>query len=161
MMKTLTFISLMILVGTGCTATIPGDSSAPAHTLVPTPLERVNLSKTGLKVFPMEILRNRSIVELNISENVIDGAMPAEIRHLKHLKSLDASGNRMTGVPAEIGQLSKLEVLNLSNNLLTGLPHELGNLSNLKILNLKGNDISATDLEIIRSAIPDTKILVD
>lgn len=67
-------------------------------------------------------LSNQNLEVLNISDNNLRGALPAEIRNLRNLKVLNASNNQMTGVPAEIGQLAELEVLDLSNNQLTGLP---------------------------------------
>lgn len=166
-MKTFGLITLsLILLGAGCaSAPEPTAPSAPAPAATspvpPTDL-RIDRSGEGLTSFPMEILDMDRAVELNLSDNRLTGAMPAEIRHLSRLKVLNASGNLMTGVPAEIGQLSDLEILDLSDNLLTGLPHELGGLSSLKILNLRGNDVSKTDLEIIRASLPSqARILTD
>ena len=88
------------------------------------------------------------------------GALPAEIRHLSNLITLDASNNQMTGIPAEVGQLSNLEYLNFANNQLTGLPYELGNLKNLKVLNLSGNNPAQADLEIIKQGIPNAQIIL-
>lgn len=114
----------------------------------------LDLSGRNLDKLPYYVLSYTGLEELDLSNNSISEALPAEIRLLQNLKVLDASNNKMTGVPAEIGQLSKLEILNLSNNQLTGLPYELGNLKNLKILNLSGNDYSQQDLEIIKKGLP-------
>lgn len=153
----------LIVLGAGCATGIPAPSafsdapSAPAAASA----GRIDLSGKGLEAFPTEVLGRTDAVELDISDNRLTGAMPAEIRRLSRLKALDASGNRMTGVPAEIGQLSELETLDLSDNLLTGLPHELGTLPKLRFLDLRGNDISLADLEIIRAGLPGTEILTD
>lgn len=163
-MKTLFIASLMLLVGAGCTSTVPYTSptDSSAETSTSTSSLRMNLSREGLTEFPMSVFTQKNIVELNISHNALRGAMPSQINVLKKLQSLDASHNQMTGVPAEIGQLPALEILNLSDNQLTGLPYELGNLSNLKILNLRGNHVSQADLDIIRKSLPaSTQILVD
>jgi Leucine-rich repeat (LRR) protein len=114
----------------------------------------IDLSNQGLVNIPSSVFNQTSLEELDISHNLLTGAIPAEIRHLSNLRVLNASDNLMTGVPAEIGQLQKLETLDLSNNQLTGLPNELGNLKNLKILNLSGNQYSQQDLESIRSSLP-------
>lgn len=121
----------------------------------------LNLSNQGLTKLPDYVLKMSSLEELNISNNRISGALPAEIHNLKNLQILNVSNNQLTGVPAEVGQLQYLEVLDLSNNKLTGLPHELGNLKKLKVLNLSGNDYSKQDLEIIKKDLsPSVKIII-
>lgn len=116
----------------------------------------LDLSGQGLTNTPSYVFDKTSIQELNLSNNKLDGALQAEVRHLKNLKILNLSNNQFTGVPAEIGQLQNLQILDLSNNDLTGLPYELGNLSNLKILNLKGNNYSSLDLNIIKESLSNT-----
>jgi Leucine-rich repeat (LRR) protein len=126
----------------------------------PSSSRSLDLSNQGLEKLPESVLRRTDLESLNLSNNALSGALPAEIRHLNRLRSLDLHANRMTGVPAEIGQLSQLEVLNLADNQLTGLPYELGNLKNLKILDLSGNNYSVQDLEkILENLPPDTNII--
>lgn len=121
------------------------------------PKSRVlNLSNQGLKSIPSDVFSQINIEELNVSNNLLTGAIQAEIRHLSKLKILNASHNQMTGVPAEIGQLQDLEILDLSNNQLTGLPNELGNLKNLKTFDISGNNYSQQDLDYIISKLPKT-----
>ena len=114
----------------------------------------LDLSSQGLDKLPSYVLGLSNLEELNISNNKITGALPAEIHNLSKLRVLNASNNLMTGVPAEVGQLQNLEVLDLSNNKLTGLPYELGNLKKLKTLNLSGNNYATQDLEIIKKGLP-------
>lgn len=122
----------------------------------------IDLSNQGLTHVPSYVFDRTNTEELNLSHNFLTGSIQAEIRHLTHLKFLNASNNLMTGIPAEIGQLQNLEVLDLSNNKLTGLPNELGNLRNLKILNLSGNQYSKMDLDGIRKNLPSSvNIIVD
>jgi len=114
----------------------------------------LDLSGRGLTSVPQDVFSRTDLTNLDLSSNNLTGALPAEIRHLKHLRTLNLSHNQFTGVPAEIGQLTDLEVLDLSYNFITGLPHELGHLTNLKILNLTGNDYSTYDLDIIKQTLP-------
>jgi len=119
----------------------------------------IDLSGQGLSKAPVYIFDKTNTQVLNLSQNNLDGALQAEIRHLQKLYALDLSDNQFTGVPAEIGQLKKLEVLDLSNNALTGLPYELGNLSKLKVLNLTGNAYSTADLEVIKKSLPSVTVI--
>jgi len=114
----------------------------------------LDLSRQNLTKAPSYIFDRTQIEELNLSNNLLEGSLQAEVRHLQNLRVLNLSNNEFTGLPAEVGQLKNLEVLDLSNNDLTGLPNELGNLSKLKFLNLKGNNYSVHDLNIIRESLP-------
>ena len=62
------------------------------------------------------------------------------------MKTLDLSNNQLDGpIPATLGQLTNLETLDLSSNQLTGsIPPELGNLTNLKTLNLTENPLTGS-----------------
>lgn len=121
----------------------------------------LDLSGTNLSSVPQEVFSRRELIRLDLSDNALTGALPAEVRQLVSLQELDLSGNRFTGVPAEIGQLSRLTRLDLSDNPITGLPYELGNLSALTELDLRGTQYSKIDLDIIRAKIPQTTILTD
>lgn len=110
----------------------------------------LDLSNQNLSALPKYVLGKNDLEILNLSNNNLTGALPAEIRQLKNLKVLNLSHNQMTGLPAELGQLSSLEILDVSYNKLTGLPYELGNLSNLKTFILTGNNYATADLQIIK-----------
>ena len=165
------FISGLLLSGCALTnGPAPAESTKPADNYQPALPEKepaqvpaaskLDLSGQGLDKVPEYIFRETGLEELDLSDNRLTGAMPAEIRQLIKLKMLNASNNLMTGVPAEIGQLKDLEVLDLSGNQLTGLPYELGNLKNLKTLDLSGNKYSEYDLNIIRQSLPATVNIV-
>ncbi len=119
----------------------------------------LNYANQGLTQFPKDALSHTDAVSLDLSGNDLTGALPAEIRKLANLQTLDISNNRMTGIPAEIGQLKNLKTLNYSNNQITGLPMEIGNLTQLQTLDLRGNpNISQQDLSKIRAKLTNTDI---
>ncbi len=142
--------------------TTPQSTSA-AETSMPTSAGKtLDLSNKGLTVISRDILDDSSVTTLDVSNNNLTGSLPAEIRKLNNLTVLLAANNKMTGIPAEIGQLSKLQTVNFANNNISGLPQEIGNLKNLVTLDLRGNPkVSNYDISLIKSKIPNAKILTD
>lgn len=155
--------SILLLIGAGCSGgmwpALPSTSTRGNDAQVSE--ISLDLSGRGLTRVPEDIFSHINLEVLNLSNNALTGALPAEIRSLQSLRSLDASTNDMTGIPAEIGQLSALQYLDLSDNAFTGLPNELGNLTSLIWLDLRGNAIAMQDLEGIREKLLNTEILVD
>ena len=83
---------------------------------------------------------------VNLADNVLSGAIPADVADLSSLMTLDLSRNGLTGsIPSELGGLSNVTTLNLSRNGLTGsIPTVLGNASSLTNLNLAGNGLTGS-----------------
>jgi hypothetical protein len=120
----------------------------------------VNLSGRNLRAVAQDIFAIQGVTTLDLSNNVLTGSLPAEVRLLSNLRVLDLSDNQFTGVPAEIGQLAELRVLDLSNNPITGLPYEIGNLSKLEKLDLSGTKYSRQDLQVIKEKLPPSMVIV-
>lgn len=158
----------LLFVGSGCVGapvvSTPDEPDTKAPVVVEelgNAAEKADLSNQGLVSVSQDIFDRTELVELNLSHNRLTGAIPAEIRKLSKLRTLDLSDNAMTGLPAEVGQLKDLRTLDLSNNQLTGLPMELGALTSLETLDLRGNPYSKIDLDQIRAKLSSTQILVD
>ena len=85
-----------------------------------------------------------SVIELDLSRNLLIGSIPAELGSLSNLKSLRMSGNDLGGsIPNELGNLTALINLELhDNNLIGSIPTEVGKLSKLTWLELSKNDLS-------------------
>ena len=59
-------------------------------------------------------MENGRVVQLDMEDFDLTGALPAEVGRLSALRVLSVAGNELTSVPAEIGQLTSLEKLHLS-----------------------------------------------
>ena len=93
-------------------------------------------------------MENGRVVELELEDFGLTGAVPAEIGQLTLLRELNLNDNQLTSVPAEIGQLTSLEKLDLDYNQLTSVPAEIGQLRSLEWLNLRGNQLTSLPAEI-------------
>jgi hypothetical protein len=85
------------------------------------------------------------VTSLNMSNNNLNGSLPASIRQLTHLLYINISQNpNLSGpIPAEIGGMINLRELSLDDNSLSGpIPSTLGQLSNLTYLTLFSNLLS-------------------
>ncbi len=84
------------------------------------------------------------VIELILSQNQLNGEIPAALGRLTDLEYMDLFGNQLQGeIPAELGSLSNLTVLRIWANQLRGsIPAELGNLASLNQLVLGINELS-------------------
>jgi Leucine-rich repeat (LRR) protein/putative cell wall-binding protein len=73
---------------------------------------------------------------LDLKDNLLDGAVPADIDGLVNLVLADFDDNHLTSLPSQIGSLPKLDTLLVHANSMTSLPPEIGNLSNLRNLDI-------------------------
>lgn len=65
-----------------------------------------------------------TLEELIIRNASVKSCIPPEIGHLRNLKLLDLSRNRLVGeLPVTLGRLKNLEVLDVSHNRLSGMIH--------------------------------------
>ena len=159
MKKILIAISSIILLGAGCSSATPNSNNTGNPTTVQKTEKKLEMKNQKLTKVPSYIFQLSETTELDLSNNDLTGALPAEVRHLKKLRKLNLSNNKFTGVPAEVGQLTELIELDISGNNITGLPLEIGNLKKLQIFNISGNNVSKIDLDQIVSNIPNVKII--
>lgn len=81
---------------------------------------------------------------LGLDNQGLRGFLPNDISQLRHLQSINLSGNRIHGViPPSLGSIAGLEILDLSYNSFNGsIPESLGLLTSLRKLSLNGNSLS-------------------
>ncbi|XXG85209.1 hypothetical protein AAC387_Pa11g0333 [Persea americana] len=84
------------------------------------------------------------VMNINLSENDLDGEIPEGITKLFGLQSLNLSKNHLIGtIPENISDMRWLESLDLSWNRLSGtIPHTLSYMTSLNHLNLSFNNFS-------------------
>lgn len=94
----------------------------------------VDLSNNNLQGhIPREIVMINSLSNLNLSHNNLSGSIPVEIGRSLRLESLDLSSNQLSGsIPLNMEKLNSLRALNLSNNNFSGRIPRGGHLSTFK-----------------------------
>jgi len=92
---------------------------------------------------PAELANISSLRTLHLSNNGFTGTVPTEWKTLQLLERLDVSGNALSGrLPTELGELQSLTVLDVGANRFTGtVPPSFGNLVNVTTLSLRANTL--------------------
>ena len=110
---------------------------------------RLNLSRTKLKKFPVDIFKLKNLRMLDLSRNKLD-SLPKEIGSLTNLEWLNLSSNYLVQLPDEIGRLTSLTYLGLNRNEIEEVPSSIGDLEKLEILELWDNELSTLPDAIVK-----------
>jgi Leucine-rich repeat (LRR) protein len=140
----------------------------------------LDLTKSKLKDFPLEVLvfKNLNILklgknkitsvpdglskliflqELDLGKNKLD-AFPGCIVELRQLKKLVLNQNYIEGIPYMIKNLQKLEYLDMWSNNLSSFPESLNELKNLKEFDLRVIQFTKGEKERITKLLPNAKV---
>lgn len=106
------------------------------------PNEDVKQVVKGTELDYIKILK--FVVNLDLSDNKLVGAIPQEITRLTGLHGLNLSHNQLKGeIPEMIGNIRSLESFDISSNKLSGrIPNTMSALTSLSHLNLSYNNLS-------------------
>jgi len=147
----------------------------------PDRVESLDLSFNELVEWPIDPAIFPNLTWLSVECNLL-GRLPENIGQCELLESLDCAMNALTELPADIGRLGRLRALdcavnelvtlpegitrlrslrrlNASANRLKALPGDLSGLVRLEVLDLRGNPLSDGELQRIRQALPNTRVL--
>ena len=97
--------------------------------------------------FPSVLGFFTDLIDLNLFENEISGALPDSLQALQKMETLILHNNQIEGpIPDWITEFSDLQTLNLNHNQLTGaLPEDFGEkLTNLQTVALEHNRLTGT-----------------
>lgn len=114
-------------------------------------LHVIDLSSNLIEgAIPRNFGESNNLKILNLSANSISGTIPESIGKFHNLVELDLSDNELSGsLPATIGELTTLKKLNLGSNAFDDdLPTELGNLAELGFLDVSDNLIESVPGEL-------------
>ncbi|MCP4215752.1 MAG: hypothetical protein GY765_13950, partial [bacterium] len=85
------------------------------------------------------------VERIDLSNNGLNGTLPAELNNLTQLQSLKLYVNSISGTIPQLGGLTNLTELYLHDCALTGsIPSVLGTLTSLQVLYLKNNSLSGS-----------------
>jgi len=110
-------------------------------------LNELNLRANPLQNLPKSFATMTQLEYLSFGDMKIGlTEIYPEVFHLKNLKKLSLSGNKLSTIPSQISALSKLEKLFLSGNKIEHLPEEFYQLSNIVTIFLDGIPFSPEEV---------------
>ncbi|KAK1362728.1 Protein kinase domain-containing protein [Heracleum sosnowskyi] len=129
------------------------EGSIPSDIGSCTSLERLILEQNNLSGILPQFVKNAGLVYMDLNNNRISGKIPASLRNLTNITSINFSLNKLTGlIPQELGDLIHLQTLNLSRNDFEGpLPSQLSNCKRLLHFDVSYNHLNGSISSSFRS----------
>ncbi|KAI5853064.1 hypothetical protein DFP73DRAFT_534984 [Morchella snyderi] len=110
-----------------------------------TELTVLNLSNNKLDYEALEIIfRIKTLVDLKLAKNGLEGELPSSISKLENLEILELQENKLDSLPSSLGELSKLHVLNIHANRLQDIPLQVLRNCQLQELTASSNRLGGT-----------------
>ena len=115
-------------------------------------LDSLDLHGNHLKLLPLGLRRLQHLTTLNLSKNRLGNESLDIITQIKSLRELRLADNLLNGMlTPQLSKLKALEILDVSNNEITTLPPNSDEISKLRILNVAGNKLSSLPFELLVS----------
>jgi len=109
---------------------------------IPEAVYVLDLTKSKLKAFPLEILTFKNLNILKLGKNKIS-SVPEGISKLIFLQELDLGKNKLDAFPGGIVELVNLKQLVLNQNYIQGIPYMIKNLQKLEYLDMWSNNLNS------------------
>jgi hypothetical protein len=137
--------------------TIPMDGIDNARSL-----RQLVLDSTGLTSLK-GIGKARSLTELNVADNELEGELPEELSRIVHLRSLSVSNNSFKGtIPSWLNNLPSLEAFLAADNKFEGSLPDLAGVKSVSYMDLSNNQLSGSiPSTFLKSVDEQEKIVVD
>ncbi|XP_074523030.1 malignant fibrous histiocytoma-amplified sequence 1 [Halichoeres trimaculatus] len=114
-------------------------------------LTEINLSRNKILEFPQEMCNLKKLEGLYLNQNNIRTIPEGIFPHLKRLKFLKLSANRLASLPSDINQCTGLVYLDLSKNCLKNIQNLVG-LPKLKELSVERNELSELPSQLFQNS---------
>ncbi|EFJ35383.1 hypothetical protein SELMODRAFT_30430, partial [Selaginella moellendorffii] len=107
-------------------------------------LVRLQVSRNNFLAIPDDLATLPNILDVDISQNHLEGVIPSTLGTMTRVLSLNFSYNNLSSnIPPQIGDCARLSVLDLSHNLLKEIiPYTIIKMRSLECLNLSENHLS-------------------
>lgn len=103
----------------------------------------LHANKNLIEKFPDEIGALTNLLSLNLSDNRINGEIPASLVHLTGLIHFNVSNNQLTGaLPDGMEKMAALETIEAKNNALSGTLPDFGLNPTIQKIQLDGNNFT-------------------
>lgn len=117
----------------------------------------LDLSNQNLTSLPDKVVQLAKLNEITLNNNSL-AIFPKALTSIQTLFEIDLANNKISEIPSSISLLTNLQKIDLSNNKLQSLPQEIGKLHSLNNLILAGNNFSSSEIEKIKTTLPQTTI---
>ena len=115
-------------------------------------LDTLDLHGNRLKLLPLGLRRLQHLTTLNISKNRLGNESLNIITQIKSLRELRLADNSLNGMlTPQLSNLKGLEILDVSNNDIITLSPNSDEISKLRVLNVAGNKLSSLPFELLVS----------
>ena len=102
----------------------------------------LDLTKSKLKTFPLEVLKFKNLNILKLGKNKIS-FVPQGISQLLFLQEIDLGKNKLDAFPGGLVELVNLRKLVLNQNYIEAIPYMIKNLQKLEYLDMRSNNLNS------------------